>query len=142
AITAGWVELEGHVVPFPKKFPDEAAAIRQGMNRGLLEVANHGYTHCMRADGAFRPRRWTGNRYFHREFREEVPEAQHREHLARSQGILEDYFATRVVTFVPPGGVFTKATALLAVEHGLRFLSSSQGSAQGPVPGLTFIDDG
>src|SRR5712692_9087518 len=53
AITAGWVEAAGAVVPFPRKFPDAAAAIRAGMGRGLLEVANHGYTHCVLRDRLF-----------------------------------------------------------------------------------------
>ena len=56
AITAGWVERDGRIVPFPRKFPDEAAAIRRGVSEGLLEVANHGYTHCVLAGMAFRPR--------------------------------------------------------------------------------------
>ena len=140
AITAGWVERDGRVVPFPRKFPAEAAAIRQGLQRGLLEVANHGYTHCVLANGAFRPRWLSSNRAAHREFRPDVPERQHGEHLARSQAILEDYFATRVVTFVPPGNVFTRATATLAVAHGLRFLSCRNAAAVGPVPGLTLVD--
>src|SRR5947208_3198979 len=33
-ITAGWVELDGRVVPFPQKFCDAAAAIRRGVERG------------------------------------------------------------------------------------------------------------
>ena len=140
AITAGWVEGDGRVVAFPKKFPDEAAAIREGVRRGRLEVANHGYTHCVLADGAFRPRWLSSNRAAHREFRADVPERQHGEHLARSQAILEDYFATRVVTFVPPGNVFTRATAALAVTHGLRFLSCRNAAALGAVPGLTVVD--
>ena len=142
AITAGWVEADGHVVPFPQKFPDEAAAIRRGLDRGLLEIANHGYTHCVLADRAFRPRAFASNRAYHREFVDGVSEIEQREHLARSQGILETYFATRVVTFVPPGNAFSRATGAMAVEHGLRFLSCHEASARGPVSGLTFLDDG
>jgi peptidoglycan/xylan/chitin deacetylase (PgdA/CDA1 family) len=140
AITAGWVEWDGRIVPFPKKFPDEAAAIHRGVTAGLLEVANHGYTHCVLARMAFRPRAFSSNRGCHREFLDSIPEAEQREHLARSQGILQDYFATGVVTFVPPGNVLTRVTAAMAVEHGLRFLSCRGAGALGPVPGLTVVD--
>jgi peptidoglycan/xylan/chitin deacetylase (PgdA/CDA1 family) len=140
AITAGWVEWNARVVPFPQKFPAQAAMIRDGVARGLLEVANHGYTHCVLADRAFRPRAWSSNRAYHREFLESVPDAEQREHLARSQAILEDYFGTPVVTFVPPGNAFTRATAAMAVEHGLRFLSCYGAGTLPPVPGLTVVD--
>jgi peptidoglycan/xylan/chitin deacetylase (PgdA/CDA1 family) len=140
AITAGWVEADARVVPFPDKFPASAALVRQGVTRGLLEVANHGYTHCVLGGRAFRPRALSGNRRFHREFLAEVPEAVQREHLARSQGILEDFFATRVVTFVPPGNALTAATAAVAVEHGLRLLSCRDAGRFAAVPGLTVVD--
>jgi peptidoglycan/xylan/chitin deacetylase (PgdA/CDA1 family) len=140
AITAGWVETDGRVVPFPEKFPMAAAVIRHGVTRGLLEVANHGYTHCVLAGRAFRPRAFSSNRRFHREFLPEVPAVVQREHLARAQGILEDYFATPVVTFVPPGNAFTAATAAMAVEHGLRFLSCRDAGRFGAISGLTIVD--
>jgi peptidoglycan/xylan/chitin deacetylase (PgdA/CDA1 family) len=141
AITAGWVERDGRVVPFPEKFREAASVIRGGVTRGLLEVANHGYTHCVLAGRAFRPRAFTGNRRWHREFLPEVPDLVQREHLARAQAILEEYFATRVVTFVPPGNAFTAATARMAVDHGLRYLSCRDAGRFGAVPGLTFVDD-
>jgi peptidoglycan/xylan/chitin deacetylase (PgdA/CDA1 family) len=140
AITAGWVERDGRIVPFPRKFPDEAAAIRRGVSEGLLEVANHGYTHCVLAGMAFRPRAFSSNRPSHREFLDSVPEADQRAHLVRSQAILQDYFGTSVVTFVPPGNALTRATAAMAVEHGLRFLSCRGARAVGAVPGLTVVD--
>ena len=140
AITAGWVEWDGRIVPFPVKFPDEAAAIREGVVAGLLEVANHGYTHCVLARMAFRPRAFASNRACHREFLDSVPEGEQREHLARSQGILQDCFATEIVTFVPPGNALTRATAAMAVEHGLQFLSCRRAATLGPVPGLTVVD--
>jgi peptidoglycan/xylan/chitin deacetylase (PgdA/CDA1 family) len=140
AITAGWVEWDGRIVPFPEKFPDEAATIRRGVSAGLLEVANHGYTHCVLAGMAFRPRAFSSNRACHREFLDSVGEAEQREHLVRSQDILQNYFATGVVTFVPPGNVLTRATAAMAVEQGLRFLSCRGAGALGSVPGLTVVD--
>src|SRR5439155_1184047 len=61
AITAGWVGADGGVTPFPRKFPDAAGVIREGVRRGLVEVANHGYTHCVLRDRPFRPRLFGGN---------------------------------------------------------------------------------
>ena len=47
ALTAGWVEPDGRVTPYPQKFPEAAAVVREGARGGALEVANHGYTHCV-----------------------------------------------------------------------------------------------
>src|SRR5499425_3107634 len=90
-ITAGWVEDDASVTPFPRKFPAAAAVIRAAAARGVLEVANHGYTHCVLDNDMFRPRLFHGNRPFHREFYDWLPETVHREHVTRAQGILQDY---------------------------------------------------
>ena len=140
-ITAGWVEADGRVAPFPRKFPDAAAAIREGVTRGMLEVANHGYTHCVLRDGLFRARWFSGNRLYHREFHDWLPEEVHREHVARAQGILEEFFGGPVVTFVPPGNVFAKATLAAAVGAGIRYVSCLDPARCGPVEGLTFVPD-
>src|SRR5262247_2225095 len=55
AVTAGWVERTGDVTPFPAKFPEQARVLREGVRHGLLEIANHGYTHCVLERGVFRP---------------------------------------------------------------------------------------
>src|SRR5262249_57810917 len=90
-ITAGWVEDDASVTPFPRKFPAAAAVIRAAAARGVLEVANHGYTHCVLDNDMFRPRLFHGNRPFHRAFYDWLPEAVHREHGTRSPGILQDH---------------------------------------------------
>ncbi len=140
-ITAGWVEADGRVTPFPTKFPDAASRIRAGAARGLLEVANHGYTHCVLQDSLFRPRLFSGNRPYHREFHDWLPDAVHREHIARAQAILQDYLGEPVLTFVPPGNVFTRATLEAAAAAGLRFVSCLEPGRWGPVEGLTFVGD-
>ena len=140
-VTAGWVEADGRVVPFPRKFPDAAAAIREGVRRSLLEVANHGYTHCLLRDRLFRPRLFSGNRQYHREFYDWLPEEVHREHLARAQEILEGFFGIPVLTLIPPGNVFSKKTLAAAVEVGIRYVSCRDAFRCGPVEGVTFIDD-
>jgi hypothetical protein len=140
AITAGWVEANGRIVPFPHKYPEAAAVIREGVARGLLEIANHGYTHCVVTDRAFRPRMVRGNRPFHREFLPDVPESAQRHHLRAAQAILQDFFGVPVVTFVPPGNAFTAVTVALAVEHGLRYLSCRDAARFGPIPGMTYVN--
>jgi polysaccharide deacetylase len=141
-VTAGWVEDTGRVTPFPLKFPEAAAVIRAGALRGTLEVANHGYTHCVLQDGMFRPRPFHGNRPFHREFYDWLPEAAHREHVNRAQGILQDYLGRPVVTFVPPGNVFTSVTLAAAAAAGLRFVSCLEPERWGAAEGLTFVGNG
>ena len=142
AITAGWVESDGRVTPFPQKFPGAAAVVREGARRGLLEVANHGYTHCVLQDGRFRPRLFAGNREFHREFHDWLPPSTHREHVVRAQDILQAFFGLRVVTFVPPGNVFSRATLDAAVAAGIRYVSCLDPGRFGPVAGLTWVAAG
>jgi hypothetical protein len=141
AVTAGWVERDGRVVPFPIKFPDAAAALRDGARRGRVEIANHGYTHCLLDDGRFRPRLFSGNRQFHREFFDWLPEDVHREHLRRAQDILEGYFGAPVLTLVPPGNLFSRKTLAAAAEVGLRHVSCRDVRRLGDHEGLTLVDD-
>jgi len=141
AVTAGWVEADGHVVPFPRKFPQGSAVLRQGVRRGLVEVANHGYTHCVLRERSFRPRAFAGNREHHREFVAWLPPGLHREHLERAQAILEGFFEVPVLTLVPPGNAFTAVTLEAAREVGLRYVSCRDAGRLGPVDGLTYVDD-
>jgi peptidoglycan/xylan/chitin deacetylase (PgdA/CDA1 family) len=141
AITAGWVEADGRVTPFPRKFADAAGVIREGARRGLVEIANHGYTHCVLRDRLFRPRFFSGNRQFHREFHDWLPTATHREHVERAQAILQEFFGRSVVTFVPPGNVFTRATLDAAAGCGIRFVSCLDPARFGPIDGLTWVAD-
>lgn len=122
-VTAAWVTWAGELIPYPERFAAEALVIRDGVDRGLLEVANHGLTHCVLERHAFRPRLFAGNRRAHREFWDWVPEARQREHLERAQEILQGWLGMSVVTFVPPGNVFGDATLRAARAVGLRLLS-------------------
>jgi peptidoglycan/xylan/chitin deacetylase (PgdA/CDA1 family) len=123
AVTAAWAEAADRVTPFPRRFPAAAAALRDGVRQGLIEIANHGLTHCVLDRNRFRPHWFSSNREFHREFWEWVPARIHDEHVARAQAILQDYFQVPVVTFVPPGNVFTDDTLAAAERHGLRYVS-------------------
>ncbi len=123
AVTAAWVERSGQLVPFPERFPRAASLIREGVRGGLLEVANHGLTHCVVESGAFRPRLFASNRTSHREFWDWVPADRQEQHLRRAQEILQSWLGINVVTFVPPGNVFGAATLVAARRAGLRIVS-------------------
>ncbi|MCH7787063.1 MAG: polysaccharide deacetylase family protein [Chloroflexi bacterium] len=133
-VTASWVESEQELIPYPDKFPEAAAVLKDACHRGLVEIANHGLTHCVIADNAFKPRWFSGNREYHREFSPLVPQAVQEEHLQRSQKILQDYFETEVVTFIPPGKHFSDTTLNTAESLGFRYISYSVQELTGVVP--------
>jgi peptidoglycan/xylan/chitin deacetylase (PgdA/CDA1 family) len=141
AVTAGWVERDGRIVPFPAKFPLQAHALREGLERRLLEIANHGYTHCVMEDTLFRPRLFSGNRPYHREFYDWLPEEVHREHLRAAQDILGSWFGGPIETLVPPGNVLSPKTVAAAAAAGIRFISRAGGPPAGDAAGITFVDD-
>lgn len=123
AITAAWPEDQHRLIPFPQRFPDEAAVLKVGVHAGLIEIANHGLTHCVLQHNAFKPRWFSSNRTFHREFWEWIPPYEQEEHMRRSQDILQEYFQVPILTLVPPGNVFSDATLEIAARHGLRYVS-------------------
>ncbi len=128
-VTACWVEDDGTLVPFPDKFPNEAEALGEGVSKGLVEIANHGLTHCVLKDQKYRRRAFFGtNRPYHREFWEWVPAAEQRSHLTRAQTILTEYFRTPITTLVPPGNVYSRATLQICKEIGLRTINCERPS--------------
>lgn len=140
-VTAAWVEGDGTLTPFPKKFPQAAATIREGLREGLLEVANHGLTHCV--VGQHRPQLFASNRKFHREFWPWVPKETHEQHLRESQTTLQEFFGVQAVTFIPPGSVWTPDTERSASAHGIRYLASREELAPSGrrSNGLTYVGD-
>ena len=117
-VTAAWVERNGKLTPFPDKFPEEAEVLKKGLNEGLLEIANHGLTHCVVRKHL--PRAFSSNRQYHREFLKLLPREIHFDHLEQSQKILQDYFGTRITTLIPPGNVFTNDTVEAAYSYGIK----------------------
>ncbi len=123
AVTAAWAESEENLIPFPCRFPEEAQVLKEGVQQGLLEIANHGLSHCVLKDNLFKPKWFSGNRQYHREFWDWISPDIHEEHVGRSQDILQTYFQTDIVTFVPPGNVFADVTLDYAWKYGLRYVS-------------------
>jgi len=117
-ITATWVDRNGELIPFPKKFPQRAETLKEGLESGLLEIANHGLTHCV--VGRHLPRLFSSNRKYHREFWDWLPRKVHSDHLEHSQNILQDYFETGITTLIPPGNVFCKHTIDAAEANGIK----------------------
>lgn len=140
AVTAAWVERSGRLVPFPERFPGAAAAIRGGVDAGVLEVADHGLTHCVLDDRRFLPRAFGGNRTYHREFWDWIPAERQHEHLERAQRIFRDWLGAAPVTFVPPGNVFGEATLRAARSVGLRVVSCA--TTPRVVDGLHVVGNG
>jgi peptidoglycan/xylan/chitin deacetylase (PgdA/CDA1 family) len=123
AVTAAWVEGETRITPFPQAFPTQAAIIKEACQHGLVEVANHGLSHCVVKGNAFRPKLLSGNREAHREFGPSVPLEVQEDHIQRSQEILQSWLGAAVVTFVPPGNLFSEQTLGLAAQNGLKYVS-------------------
>lgn len=120
-VTASWVEINGSLTPFTKKFPEEAGILKKGLLDGHIEIGNHGLTHCV--VGHHLPRFWSGNRAMHREFWPSFPDSLHDSHLKQSQDILQNFFGA-VTTFTPPGNQWTDATEQAAVKRGLKVISA------------------
>ncbi len=122
-ITATWVNYDGSSVTFNEKFPEEAEALKCGMKQGLIEIANHGLTHCVVKNNLFRPKLFYSNRTYHREFWEWLGEDLHYKHIKKSQNILKNYFGINIVTLIPPGNVFCDYTIKAARKYNIRYIN-------------------
>jgi len=94
------------------------------MQNGIIEIANHGYMHCVK--GRHLPRLFSSNRNFHREFWDWVGIDTHKEHVEKSQELISRYFGCQPVTFIPPGNVWTQDTEKFAAANGIKYLSSRE----------------
>lgn len=137
-VTATWVEKDGRLTPFSVKFPAEARRLRTAQNEGLIEIANHGLTHCVLDGRRYLPRWFSSNRSAHREFFDYIPEEVQRHHLERSQAILQDIFGP-VTTLIPPGNVFTPTTVEIA--RSLNFRAISCKTTSRVERGIAFVGD-
>lgn len=111
AITACWVEDDGSLTPYQEKFPLQACVVKEWAQRGVVEVANHGLTHCR--EGRHLPRFWRGNRPEHREFTLDLTERQIVGRVLRAQALFTDWLghhAPRIL--VPPGFHFPEGVTI------------------------------
>ena len=122
-VTAGWVERNGEIVPFNKKFPNLLGVIKEGVESGLLEIANHGLNHFI--VGKHLPKYFKSNRFYHREFYDFLPEKVHFEHIKISQQILHNTFGKSITTLIPPGNVYSAKTVRSMRNNRIKVLNSS-----------------
>ncbi|PIT97699.1 hypothetical protein COT77_00110 [Candidatus Berkelbacteria bacterium CG10_big_fil_rev_8_21_14_0_10_41_12] len=123
AITACWVDKNSQLIPFPKKFSDEAKVLKKAFIKNNIVVANHGLTHCV--VGKHLPSFLGSNRKFHREFWPELDEKTHEDHILRSQKILESFFNKKVEIFVPPGNVWSVKTYRALLKTNIKNVISA-----------------
>ena len=123
-LTAAWINEKNEIIPFNEKYPRQAEKILEGVNSKLLEVANHGLTHCI--VGKHLPRAFSSNRTFHREFWDFLDQEVHESHILKSQKILENWLGENVVSFIPPGNVYSPKTVKSIMKTNLRIINSSQ----------------
>jgi len=122
-VTATWVERDGTLVPFPEKYPLQADLLKAAEDDGLIEIANHGLTHCV--VGRHLPKPFSSNRTFHREFWDWLPEDLHKEHISESQKIFKSWLGRSPVGLIPPGNVYSNSTIRAAEENGIKYINSS-----------------
>lgn len=127
-VTATWVNYDGSLEPFPRKFPEQTRVLKEAKDEGLVEIANHGLTHCVLKDFLFRPRLFSSNRTYHREFWEWIGREAHLEHIQRSQEILSKAFDTEITTLIPPGNVYCDYTLEAAEKYGIKVLNCQTAS--------------
>ena len=123
AVTACWVDWNSKLVPFSTMFPAPARLLRDAVRRGIVEIANHGLTHCQ--VGSHLPRWVRSNRASWREFTSQLPAAEHYRHLVRAQETLSRTFGVRPEVLVAPGGMLRPETVCAAHTLGLRILPDS-----------------
>ena len=141
AITACWVDEKNILIPFPKKFPEEATALKKAFLNGKIIVANHGLTHCV--VGKHLPSYLKSNRKFHREVWPYLDEKIHEEHILKSQSILENFFEKPIKIFVPPGNVWSRKTYQAMRNTSIKKVISNRYmlDCDKSMDGIEFIND-
>ena len=121
-MTASWVTKDNSLIPFPDRFPKQAQLLKSAKEEGIIEICNHGLTHCV--VGEHLPRAFSSNRSSHREFWDYLPQETHDEHLRLSQQIFFDWLGESPKTLIPPGNVYSGKTVLAAEKFGITRINS------------------
>jgi peptidoglycan/xylan/chitin deacetylase (PgdA/CDA1 family) len=123
-VTSTWINSKNQLIPFYKKFPKQALKLKEGIKNNLIEVANHGLTHCV--VGKHLPRLFTSNRKFHREFWDYLGQDLHNNHIQKSQKIFKDWLGTEPISFIPPGNVYSNKTIKSIKNTNILIINSSK----------------
>jgi hypothetical protein len=124
AITAAWVDEKNNLIPFYEKFPDQAKVICEFLKKGILEINNHGLTHCV--VGKHNPRLFSSNRKYHREFWEWVPYKTQYFNLSKSSEIFKKWLGYSPNILVPPGNVYSNHTIKICEALNFKIINSSR----------------
>ena len=124
AITASWVDKDGSLIPFPEKFPKEAKIIKQAAEEKILEISNHGLTHCV--VGKHLPRLFSSNRRYHREFWDWLPYDTHYSNLYNSIEIFKNWLGYSPKVLVPPGNVYSTHTIRACEKLNFKAINASK----------------
>ena len=130
AITACWVEKDGSLIKFNKKFPEQTEIIKYGVNEKIFYILNHGLTHCI--PGRHLPLRFKSVQKFHREFTNFLPLEKQYMHLRESQSIMEEIFGEKPKILVPPGNMFNEDTLISMQKLNLRIIQCQRNLAHQP----------
>ena len=124
AVTATWVDEKNNLIPFPEKFPQQANLLKEAFKNKIIEIANHGLTHCV--VGKHLPRYFSSVRKYHREFWDWIPVDMHKTHLEKSSKILNEWLGSKIDIFVPPGNVYAEYTIDSLNELNFSRINSSK----------------
>jgi len=122
-LTTTWVNKDSSLTSFPEKFPKQAEILKQAHKDEIVEIANHGLTHCV--VGKHLPKLFSSNRKYHREFWDWISREVHFDHIEKSQIILEDWLGTAPSSFIPPGNVYSQDTLDALYNNSIRLINSS-----------------
>ena len=141
AVTASWVDEKSNLIPFPKKFPEEASVLKKAAGEKKIIIANHGLTHCV--VGRHLPYLRHSNRKMHREFWPDLPNELHRNHIVESQRMLEEYFETPITILVPPGNVWGEKTYEALRDTNIKTVMANRYmlDSNKPMVGIEFVKD-
>lgn len=141
AITATWVDKDSVLTPFPEKFPKQAELLKEAFLNGDIIIANHGLTHCV--VGEHKPLFWGSNRASWREFLPELPESLHRNHILKSQEILETFFGKPIEILVPPGNMWSVKTYRSLIGTNIKKIMCNKYmlDSEEEMEGVSFVKD-
>ncbi len=123
SVTASWVTLSGRIIPFPEKFPVHSKILKQAEENGIIEIANHGLTHCDNRYFRHVPKLFRSNRKYHREFGPQIPRKIQETHIKHSNEIFLRWLGKVPRIFVPPGNQFTPETVEICKENGIEYIN-------------------
>ena len=130
ALTACWVNKEGNLIKFNEKFPSQTEIIRDGINKKLIYILNHGLTHCI--PGKHNPMRFKSNQKYHREFTNYLVFDEQLKHLENSQKIIFEMFGFYPRILVPPGNQYNLDTLKSMQKLDMHYIQCNRDKSYQP----------